>query len=125
MKEAYTMQDLSDKVIVITGASTGLGKALAMRLAEEDPRLVLHARTAEKLQEIQEQIQAKGGRVSTFSCDVTDINQTKHVVDYIAEAYDGVDILVNRFNEFAGLPCCGEYSNRPCVLAESNPGESL
>ncbi len=89
------MESLTDKVIVITGASTGLGKELALRLAEEKPNLILHARSAEKLQEVAEEIQTKGCRCSTFACDVTDATQTKHAVDYLTEAYGKVDVLVN------------------------------
>lgn len=89
------MLDLTDKVILITGASTGLGKALALRLAKEKTKLVLHARTASKLQEVTTKIKEEGGTCSCFTCDVTDIQQMKHAVTYVEEAYGRIDILVN------------------------------
>lgn len=89
------MIDLADKVILITGASTGLGKALALRLAKEKTKLVLHARTASKLQEVTTKIKEEGGVCSCFTCDVTDIQQMKHAVSYVLEAYGRIDILVN------------------------------
>lgn len=89
------METLEGKVIVITGSSTGLGKAVALRLAEDKPRLVLHARSAEKLQKVAEEIQSKDCECSTFACDVTDIEQTRNAADYIQQAYGKIDILIN------------------------------
>jgi NADP-dependent 3-hydroxy acid dehydrogenase YdfG len=87
--------DLKDKVIVVTGASSGLSKVLATRLAMEKTRLVLLSRSAEKLQDISSQIQNNNGNVSCFSCDVTDRFQIEHAIEYIIEAYGTVDILIN------------------------------
>lgn len=89
------MRDLSGKIILVTGASTGLGKALALRLAEEKARLVLHARSAAKLQDVVNEISAKGGTASCFACDITDVGQTRHAAEYITEGYGKIDILIN------------------------------
>lgn len=89
------LSDLSNKIILVTGASTGLGKALALRLAEEKANLVLHARSAEKLQDVVNDIKAKGGTVSCFACDVSDIKQTQYAAEYVKEGYGKIDILIN------------------------------
>jgi len=87
--------DLSDKVTVITGASSGLGKALAARLAHEKARLILLSRSAQKLQDIAWYIAQEGGLCSCFSCNVTDLSQVKNAISYVTEAYGTVDVLIN------------------------------
>jgi uncharacterized protein len=87
--------DLKDKVIVITGASSGLGKALALRLADEKSTLVLLSRSADKLQDVVENIKNKQATVSCFSCNITDYEQVKHAIDYVIEAYGHIDTLIN------------------------------
>jgi len=87
---------LKDKVIVITGASSGLGKALALRLSDEEPKLVLLSRSADKLQDVSEKITAKHGPgTSCFACNITDYDQVQHAVEYVMEAYGRIDVLVN------------------------------
>lgn len=103
------LQDLTDKVILITGASTGLGKEIAKRLSREKTKLVLNARNAEKLQEAAREISDAGGMCSCFACDVTDMNQTHNVVEYMMEAYGKVDVLLN----IAGIWYEGPTENHP------------
>jgi short-subunit dehydrogenase len=87
--------DLAQKVIMITGASSGLGKALAMKLCNEKPNLVLLSRSAEKLQDVVTKIKEAGTTVSSFSCNITDFEQVQHTVEYVIEAYGHIDILIN------------------------------
>jgi uncharacterized protein len=87
--------DLVDKVVVITGASSGLGKALALRLCTEKPKIVLLSRSADKLQDVVEKLKSDGCEVSSFSCNITDWEQIQHTVEYIIEAYGRIDVLVN------------------------------
>src|SRR4030042_6463903 len=87
--------DLVDKVVVITGASSGLGKALALRLCPEKPKLVLLSRSADKLQDVVEILKSRGCEISCFSCNISDLEQIKHTVEYIIEAYGRIDVLVN------------------------------
>ncbi|MFC1646701.1 SDR family NAD(P)-dependent oxidoreductase [Patescibacteria group bacterium] len=87
--------DLKGKVVVITGASSGLGKALALRLCKEQPKLVLLSRSADKLQDVVEKVKESKCSVSSFSCNVTDLKQMKHTIEYILEAYGQIDVLVN------------------------------
>lgn len=89
------LDNLENKVIIITGASSGLGKSLAIRLSSEKAKLVLLSRNAEKLQNVARQISENGSSVSCFSCNVVDIQQIKNAVDYVTEAYGTIDILIN------------------------------
>lgn len=63
---------LAGKTVLITGASYGIGECLAERLAETGARLLLVARTAEKLDEVRRRVVARGGRAEVFPCDLTD-----------------------------------------------------
>ena len=87
--------DLSEKVIVITGASSGLGKALAARFAHDKARLILLSRSAQKLQDISWFIAQEGGSCSCFSCNVTDLAQVKNAITYVVEAYGAIHVLIN------------------------------
>jgi uncharacterized protein len=87
--------NLSDKVIVITGASSGLGKALSLRLCAEKPKLVLLSRSADKLQDISAKIKELGGDTSCFSCNITDYAQVQNAIHYVMEAYGRIDVLIN------------------------------
>jgi uncharacterized protein len=87
---------LKDKVIVITGASSGLGKSLALKFAEEEANLVLLSRSADKLQDVTQKIKERpGASVSCFACNITDYEQVKHAVEYVMEAYGHIDVLIN------------------------------
>ena len=77
---------MKDKVIIITGASSGIGKALAFRLAENENKLVLAARDLEKLNAIAEDIKAKKIAVLSVATDVSVAEDCKHLIDkWIAE----------------------------------------
>ena len=63
---------LQDKIAVVTGANRGLGKAVALRFAEEGAKVMLVGRNTEALQAVQKMIEAKGGAAEVFCADVTD-----------------------------------------------------
>ena len=66
--------DLVDKVVAITGASSGLGKALALRLCSEKPKLVLLSRSADKLQDVVETLKSRSCETSCFSMFIKKVN---------------------------------------------------
>ena len=91
---------LKGKVAVISGASHGLGQAVAERLAAAGAQVVLIARRAEPLNEVAGSIRAEGGAAAVYTCDVSDSAQVSDRASAIQEAFRKVDILVNN----AGIP---------------------
>ena len=83
------------KVVVVTGATSGIGRECALRLARADARVVLVARTVEKLEETIAAIEEQGGVAHAYACDVADLDACdKLVADVIAD-FGGADILIN------------------------------
>jgi len=89
------MQDLTGKVALITGASAGIGKAIATRLAQAGCTVALIASGAEKLAQAVAEIQAKGGRAEAFVCDLNDMDAFLATHKTIEAQLGPVDILIN------------------------------
>lgn len=87
--------DLSEQVAVVTGASQGLGKAMALELAGNGARVACVARNAEKLADTVSQIETAGGTAVAISCDVRDGASVDAVVESVIDKWDRLDILVN------------------------------
>ena len=83
------------KTIVITGASEGIGRALALELAGEAPKLVLAARNRERLEELAGLCQARGATCLVVPTDVTDEQACRALVDQAVTRFGGIDVLVN------------------------------
>lgn len=86
---------LADKVVVITGASSGLGVAYAVGLAQAGAKLVLGARRGDRLEETTAQVQADGGAAVAVPTDVTSIQDCDRLVATAMDTFGRVDILVN------------------------------
>jgi short-subunit dehydrogenase len=84
-----------DKVVVITGASSGIGRELAYQLAEQGALLSLAARNGERLAAIAKECQARGGRAIAIVTDVSEQAQCAQLIQRTAENYDRIDMLVN------------------------------
>jgi 3-oxoacyl-[acyl-carrier protein] reductase len=87
--------DLAGQVAIVTGASQGLGRAIAEALAAAGAAVALVARSADKLAGVAAGIQAAGGRAEAFPCDVTKGEDIQRVVDAVVEKLGRLDILVN------------------------------
>lgn len=87
--------DLSGRVALVTGASQGLGQAMALRLGKAGAKVACIARNAEKLATVVEEIISAGGEAAAFPCDVTDSESVKKVVDAVIDQWERLDILVN------------------------------
>ena len=87
--------DLSGQVAVVTGASQGLGKAVALALGACGATVVCLARNADKLKDTVSQIEADGGKAEALSCDVTDRVAAGSAITGTHEKYGRLDILVN------------------------------
>ena len=89
------MFELKGKVAVITGASSGLGKAMTYAFAERGANLVLLARRIDKLRELKRDLESKGARVLAIKCDVTNTREINFAANKTKEIFGKVDILVN------------------------------
>lgn len=88
-----TMGIYSNKVVIITGASSGIGKALALEFASRGANLVLAARRIEKLKQLEERLQ--GVDTLSISTDVTVESDCKKMIDAAVKRFSRIDILVN------------------------------
>ena len=84
-----------NKVVLITGASAGIGKAAALKIAEAGAKTLIIARTEEKLLETRQQIEAKGGSAFIYTADVADLASCDALVQRVIAEHGGVDILIN------------------------------
>jgi NADP-dependent 3-hydroxy acid dehydrogenase YdfG len=82
------------KVVVITGASSGLGEAAARLLSAQGARLVLGARRAERLQALAKELTADGGQALAVTTDVADRSQVQALVNAAVKAHGRVDVML-------------------------------
>lgn len=86
---------LEGKVVMVTGASSGIGEATALKLAEAGGRVVIVARGAEKLEETAKKMRKLGGEAHIYTCDVADMNDCDRLVAEVNNDLGAVDILIN------------------------------
>ncbi|MCL1634761.1 SDR family oxidoreductase [Luteimonas sp. SX5] len=103
---------LQDKVAIVTGASSGIGRATAKLFAREGASLVVAARSAQPLRDLVAEIAADGGRATACIGDVRDEDFARRMVDTAREAYGGLDIA---FNNAGAL---GQMAPTPQVTRE-------
>ena len=103
------MRDLKGRVAIVTGASSGIGRATAERFAAEGMRVFLGARRVERLAEVVDGIQRTGGTARAFETDVTRLDQVGRLVGEAVTAFGRVDVLVNN----AGLGYFGPVETTP------------
>jgi NADP-dependent 3-hydroxy acid dehydrogenase YdfG len=87
--------NIEGKIVVITGASSGLGEATARQLSELGATVVLGARRLERIQALANELNKNGGKAMAVQTDVTDCVQVKALVDQAIDAYGRVDTLIN------------------------------
>jgi 3-oxoacyl-[acyl-carrier protein] reductase len=87
--------DLSGKTAIVTGASRGIGKEIALALAASGAKVACVARSADKLKETADEIAAAGGTAEVHPCDVTDSEAVTKLVEGLAEKWGQVDVVVN------------------------------
>jgi NADP-dependent 3-hydroxy acid dehydrogenase YdfG len=96
LQERLSMSDtIQDKVIVITGASSGLGEATARMLAQHGAHLVLGARRLERLEALASDLRATGAQVEVKATDVTQAEQVQALVGLALERHGRVDVMLN------------------------------
>ena len=96
---------LKDKVALVTGGSQGIGKACALRFAQEGAKVAICARQADRLERTAVEVrEATGGDVLAVPTDVTRLEDIQRFIARTVEAYGGVDILVNNAGTAAAAP---------------------
>lgn len=89
------MDPFQDKVIIVTGASEGIGRALCLALAVQKPRLVLAARNNDRLVELKQEVDARGAESIVVPVNLAGETACKHLIGETVSAYGRVDALVN------------------------------
>jgi len=96
------MKRIDGKVAVVTGSSSGIGKAIALKFAEEGAKVVVTARRLELCEQVAKRIRDAGGEAIAVRTDVTDESQVNALVKQTVATYDRLDILVNNAGVFGG-----------------------
>ncbi|MFB5265274.1 SDR family oxidoreductase [Paenibacillus enshidis] len=89
------MENIAAKVVIITGASSGIGEATAKLLAANGAKVVLAARREERLQQIVDEIREAGGEAVSFQADVVSAEAMRKLAQFAMDRYGRVDVLVN------------------------------
>ncbi len=101
------MNEMKGKVALVTGASSGIGRAAAVKFAAEGAQVALVARRADKLAEVVKEVDAKGGEGKIIAADVTREEEIERIVRETVAAFGGIDVLVNA----AGIIANGTIEN--------------
>jgi NAD(P)-dependent dehydrogenase (short-subunit alcohol dehydrogenase family) len=86
---------LKDRVAIVTGGGTGIGRATAVTFASEGSKVVVAARTLSRLEEVVEEIRSGGGQAKAIQTDISDEKQVQRMVAQALKDYGQIDILVN------------------------------
>jgi NADP-dependent 3-hydroxy acid dehydrogenase YdfG len=89
------MSNIQDKVVIITGASSGIGEATAKELASKGAKLVLAARREDRLKKLQEEIRNNGGQAVHKVTDVTSHEQMEELAQYALKEFGKIDVMIN------------------------------
>lgn len=104
--------EYKDKVVIITGGSSGIGLALAHAFVKQGSRIILVARDAEKLARVQQELENKvvgsPAMVETVSADVSDEAGIAAAIRTIGDRYQQIDLLINS----AGITSCGRFTEQ-------------
>lgn len=102
------MFSLTDKVVVVTGASSGLGVSFAIAFAEAGADVVLAARRTDRLADTAAKVEATGRKALSVTADVADPESCQKVIDAAIEAFGHVDVLINNAGIGTAVPATRE-----------------
>lgn len=106
------MRDLKGTCVVVTGASSGIGRATALALAREGASVVLAARRVDVLKDVAAECETLGGRAIAVGTDVTDAAAVMHLADQAVQTFGGIDVWINN----AGTGVFGAYQDADIAL---------
>jgi NAD(P)-dependent dehydrogenase (short-subunit alcohol dehydrogenase family) len=110
------MRSLTDQVVIVTGASSGIGEATARRLARGGAKLVISARRSERIEKLVRELDSSGERMLAVAADVTDDANRRRIVDGALGKFGRIDALVNN----AGYGTRGPVEMVPLELIRRN-----
>jgi len=111
---------LVEKVVIVTGASSGIGAATAQEFARRGAWVVLAARRADELEAQAQTITAAGGRALAVPTDITDVEQVKRLVERVRAAFGRIDVLVNNAGVNWSKPLAETSSDEVSQLVQIN-----
>ena len=85
----------TDKVVFVTGAASGIGRAAALAFAAEGARVAILDRSADALEEVKSAVESAGGEVHTVVCDVSSPDQVEDAVEQVVNRFGRLDIAFN------------------------------
>jgi NAD(P)-dependent dehydrogenase (short-subunit alcohol dehydrogenase family) len=100
---------LEDKVALVTGASQGLGRALALACAREGARVVINARSEESIRPVAEEVESAGAEVLALAADVSKSSDVEGMVEAAVERFGEIDVLVNNAGLLGPRVAIAEY----------------
>lgn len=98
------MQSLQNKVAIVTGGGTGIGRGIALGLAREGARVVICGRRSDRLEKTTSEIRATGGSCSAYPTDITIEREVISLVENTLTEHNQIDILINNAGIFASAP---------------------
>ncbi len=87
--------NIEGKIVVITGASSGMGEATSRLLSAQAATVVLGARRADRIQSLADELNGSGGKALAITTDVTHYDQVKKLVDAAVQTFGHVDVMIN------------------------------
>ena len=94
----------STRIALITGATSGLGRAVACALAERGMHVLVHGRDSERVQDVADQIRASDGSVQTYLADLSSLEQTRALADRVSSNHAAIHLLINNAGIGPGRP---------------------
>ena len=85
----------NDKVVIVTGSNLGIGKVTAIALAKQGAKIVINARSLDRLEMVKEQIESLGAEVLVVQCDVTIYEDCKRMISQTLDKFHRIDVLIN------------------------------
>jgi len=100
-------REIKNSRIIVTGASSGIGRAVSLQLAREGAKLLVVARRQDRLNQLAEEAAAVNGRIEILSGDITDEQTRRRAIEAVQSHYGGLDILINN----AGIGALGRFED--------------
>ena len=112
---------LDGKVALVTGAGRGIGKQIALTLAEKGATVIVNFNgSKEKAQETVQEIEAKGWKAQMYQCDVSDMTSCGEMIAELIKAYGRIDILVNNAGITSVAVLTGETTREEIAASSGN-----